>query len=171
MKTLTVALALGFVAAVASAQTPTPTPAPEDYTVSANSSRVGDIVQMVQMRTEKLCAQVHQRVGTNPWSPAYSCTQGQICLAVNAPGGASCTAAQARGAGVRLFPTTQAGREEFVTFGLVLPQFQDQLEAVPSWQRYRQCLTWQAGNAATRDSMCTQSGLSAGCRLYGSTCS
>lgn len=82
----------------------------ESYTVNATAGQVTDLTAIVDISNEQVC----RGLGL-----ALTCTQAQACTAKGAPGGASCTAVQARGAGVRIYPQTLAGREEFVTFALV----------------------------------------------------
>jgi hypothetical protein len=157
------------------AQTPTPTPAPETYSVVANSARVGDLIQIVMMRNQKTCQRIHSQNGQNPWPVPYTCTQVQACAAANPPVVPCDESTNAgrnalRAANVRVYPSGFAGRDEFVSFALAAPQFIDQTNAVPSWQRYVQCLSWQAADAAGKNQMCSQAGLSPDCRLYGPTC-
>lgn len=170
MRTPIVAFILAMFASTAAAQTPTPTPAPEVYTLNAGSTNVGNLIQVIRAKNEKLCSNLHRQAGTNPWTPAWTCTQAQACTVASAPGGASCTAAQARGANVRVWLQTEAGHQEYVMFQIVLPAFNDQVEALPSWEQRQQCIAFNAGDQNAKDQMCINAGRVAPCRLYGPTC-
>jgi hypothetical protein len=135
--------------------------AQESYSISASAQQVTDLTNIVTARNEKLC----QR-----FSLALACTQAQVCTAASTPGGASCTAAQARTAGVRIFPLTQAGREEYVTFQIAAPAFNDQKAIVPSWLQKKACDTWQTQNQTERNTACAAHSLPNGCLLYPTTC-
>ena len=169
-KALLFALMLFGFAAAASAQTPTPTPAPETYSIPATTNRVTQLIQVVNMRNEKTCLRLWKQAGTNPWTPSTTCTQAQACVVAGATGGASCTAAQARNAGARIWVQTQSGREEFVTFGIAAPSFDDQYNAVPGWDQIMQCNTWNAGSQAVKDSMCVAASRPVPCTLYPTVC-
>ena len=140
--------------------------AQETYTINANANQVSDLTTIVGNENGQVCDQLALPLG---------CTQAQACTAANAPGGASCTAAQARGAGVRIYPQTQAGREEFVTFRVAAPKFQELRAGVPSFSQKKQCDFWatapRAGATGSRDAMCAAAGLPtsvnapAGCEL------
>jgi len=165
------ALLVVFAPGTAHAQTPTPTPAPENYTIPAPSNRVTQLIQVVNMRNEKTCVRLWRRAGTNPWAVPWQCTQAQACVVAGATGGASCTAAQARAVDARIWVnTTEAGRTEFVTFFMVSPAFDDQYSAVPGWDQYIQCVTWNAASQATKDAMCTNAQRPVPCTLYPATC-
>lgn len=143
-----------FVAVVAA-----PVFAQENYTVPAQAADVTDLSQVIIVRNEKLCIRLN--AGTNG-----VCTQAQACTAANAAGGASCTAAQARAANARVFiGTTQAGREEYVIFAIVVPAFADQKAAVPGWERKRLCDFWATANTTQKNQICTDFGRAAGCQV------
>jgi hypothetical protein len=112
---------------------------------------------MVAANNNSVCAAVDLASG---------CTQAQACTAANATGGASCTAAQARNANVRIFPQTFAGREEFFQFRIALPKFLELRAEIVNLNQAHAKRTWDAGNQTVRDGMCTAAGLAAGCLLY-----
>lgn len=94
-----------------------------------------------------------------------TCTQAALCTAANAPGGASCTAAQARSANVRLYPSTQPGREEFLTFDWIAPVFQvrkanSQADAATSY-----CIWWASQNQTTKNAECQKIGKADNCEV------
>lgn len=92
-----------------------------------------------------------------------ACTQAQACTAAGAPGGASCTAAQARGANVRIFPLTQPGREEYVTFEIAAPKFGELVTQVQAGAKRRDyCEAWASASQGTRDTHCSALGLPTG---------
>lgn len=128
----------------------------ESYSVSASANQVSNLTNAIASINQDLCDRY--TLGTN-------CTQAQACTAVNAPGGASCTAAQARQANVRIWPNTQAGREEFVVFYIVGPRFQDLVQGTVGSNRARYCAWWNTQNQTTKDGECTKLGLPAGCAI------
>ena len=130
--------------------------AQETYSISANAAQVTDLTSEVRVSNEQTCSR---------FNLAFTCTQAQACTAAAAPGGSACTAAQARGANARVFPQTQAGREEFVTFVIAAPEFTSRKSGVISWDQQTFCTTWRAGTQTQKDAMCTAGGLSAGCTL------
>jgi hypothetical protein len=132
--------------------------AQENYTVAATAGQVLDLTDIVTAYNEQTCLTRGQ---------VFTCTQAQACVGpgVSCVGGAACTAAQARTCGARIFPLTQAGREEYVTFQLVAPDFVAQRAALSTWYQDRQCRFWATANGATRSSMCTTAGLPSTCRL------
>lgn len=106
-----------------------------------------------------------QRLSTTASPLTDTCTQAQACTNAGAAGGASCTPAQARAANARIFPATQAGREEYVTFTMVIPTLDDRREKVTNNNRLKQCKFWQTATAAQRNAICSAVGLPAGCDL------
>jgi hypothetical protein len=139
--------------------------AQESYSVPATAQQQADLAEGVGSFNIKTCRRLSLAVG---------CTQAQACVAANAAGGASCTAAQASATvpSCRIYTsTTQAGREEFVQKVLVLPHFNDLKEAItPPMNQYQACLKWQTDNATARGTTCTSAGLASTCTMYGSTC-
>ncbi len=99
-------LAASLVGAQAEAQ--------ETYTQGATAPQVLDLTAIITADNEDTC---------ESRSLAETCTQAQVCVAAGAVGGASCTAVQARAAGVRIYPLTFAGRDEYVLQMFVLPRF------------------------------------------------
>jgi len=184
MKTVVAVVAVVLLlASRGAAQTPTPTvtpaptatPAPEIYQVVATSPRVADMIQIVDMRNQKTCQRIHVQNGKNPWPVPYVCTQAEVCTATMPPI-TPCDDATSQGrsnlrqANARIYPNTFSGRDEFMSFVIAGPQFLDQINAVPSWQRFVQCIAWHGADAAARNQMCAQAGLSPDCRLYGLPC-
>lgn len=134
-----------------------PALAQETYSVPATAGQVMDLTQIVAAHNEQTCERL---------SLTDACTQAQACTAANAAGGSSCTAAQARAANARIFPATQAGREEFVIFVIVAPRFADLRAGIVGHTRQRFC-DWFTNTAsqAQRDSVCTNAGRPAGCNV------
>ena len=92
-----------------------------------------------------------------------SCTQAQACVALEVPGGASCTAAQALAAEARIYPATLAGREAFVTNELI--RFRVPIYLLEQISRgalvYK---TWcQSANQTSLNVVCAAAGLPNGC--------
>jgi hypothetical protein len=142
-----VALLLAFAGAVE---------AQETYDQAASSEDVANLRMGVSMANDKTCLRLSQQIG---------CNQSQACIAAGAVGGSGCSNANARAVNARIYPDTLAGRDEFVTFVIVLPRFNDLIAAVPAWEYKRQCDHWNASNQTVRDSMCTAANRSAGCKL------
>lgn len=128
--------------------------AQEDYTISANANQVADLTWIVSVENTKTCI---------TWGLPAGCTQAAACTAANASGGASCTAAQARAAQARIFPLTQAGRQEFVIFKIAAPQFQTMRVEANNFGRQAYCAWFNAQTQGVRDGVCTAIGLPAGC--------
>jgi hypothetical protein len=146
MKILPLVLVVLLAAVAAEAQ--------ENYTLPAGAGNVVTLTTVMGGLNRETCVR---------YSLAANCTQAQVCAAAAAPGGASCTANQARAAGVRIYPLTFAGREEFVTFGIALPEFLRLVSAQQSETRRIFCEGWTAANTTQRNNACTAIGLSAGC--------
>ena len=149
MKKLLLALALLFLADAAQAQ--------ETYSVSASAGQVASHERDRASRARATCLRLGQAVG---------CTQAQACTAANAAGGASCTAAQARAADARIYPATQAGREEFLTFSIIVPEFLSRIANAASSERAAAGVWFNAQNQTTKDAECVKWGLAAGCDPY-----
>src|SRR5687767_9696001 len=98
MKKILPLIAFVLLAGPASAQV-------ETYAVPGSAANVATLTSVISFRNRETCER---------WSLATTCTQAQACTAANAIGGSSCTAANARAANARIFPLTQAGREEYV---------------------------------------------------------
>ena len=133
-----------------------PLEAQESYSISATAGQVTTLDRARLASNVRVCQQLGL---TN------ACTQAEACTAANAPGGASCTAGQARGAGVRIFPGTQPGREEYLTFGLVVPSLQEALRAARERERILYCQWFEAQNQTTKDAECSKAGAPDGCEL------
>ena len=140
--------------------------AQETYTLNATAGQVADLTTIVGNENFQVCDKVGLAAG---------CTQAQACTSATPPLSSSCTAAEARGAGVRIYAQTQAGRDEFVTFRVAAPKFQELRAGVSSFSHKKQCDFWatapRAGATGSRDAMCAAAGLPtsvsapAGCEL------
>ena len=130
--------------------------AQETYSIAGTAGQVADLRQHTLALNRSTCARLQQ---------AATCTQAQACTAANAPGGSSCTAAQARNASARIWPDTQAGREEFVTFQWVAPRFMEAKAALPSQTIGDYCNWWAVQNQTTKDAECTKIGAPTGCSI------
>jgi hypothetical protein len=146
MKTLPLVLVVLLAAVAAEAQ--------ETYSLPAGAGNVVTLTTVMGSLNRETCLR---------YSLAASCTQAQACAAAGAPGGSGCTPAQARAAGVRIYPLTFAGREEFVTFGIALPGFIALVTAQQSETRRVFCEGWTAATVTQRNNACAAIGLSAGC--------
>jgi hypothetical protein len=146
MKRLIFVLTLLGLVKVASAQ--------ETYSLPAGAGNVATLTTLVTKHDGDTC---------QSYALPRTCTQAQICIAASTPGGASCTAAQARAADVRIYPNTFAGREEYVTFEVALPQFLALVSAQQSEDRRAFCENWNAASVSTRNTFCTSIGLGTGC--------
>src|SRR5690349_13440752 len=142
------------VAAAALLSIAAPAEAQESYTASATVGQVADFRQYVLAINRGTCRK---------YSLAATCTQAQACTAANAAGGASCTAAQARAASARIWPDTQAGREEFMTFVWLVPKFNEAKSSLPSQANADYCAWWSASNQTTKDAECSKIGAPNGC--------
>lgn len=130
--------------------------AQEAYAVNATAGQVTRLTKAVTIQNRQTCA-----------SSGFSanCTQAQVCTQANAAGGASCTAAQARAANVRIYPNTLARREEFVTFGLVVPAFQQLTATATTTDQQDFCAAFKAAAQGTKDATCATYGLPAACEI------
>ena len=128
--------------------------AQETYSLPAGAGNVTTLSTVMLGLNGDTCAR---------YNLARTCTQAQVCAAAAAPGGSSCTAAQARGAGVRIYPITFAGREEFVTFGIALPEFLRLVAQQQQETRRAFCESWAAANTTQRNNACAAMGAAAGC--------
>jgi hypothetical protein len=133
-----------------------PVVAQETYSVPANAGQVADLTSIVDAVNGRTCEA--QALST-------ACTQAQACVSANAAGGASCTAAQARAANVRIYPNTQAGREEYVQFKIALAKFNELKADIVARGLQRLCQFWATANQTQKDALCTGSGQTAGCLL------
>lgn len=133
-----------------------PAMAQETYSLSATAQQVSDLTLIVTAANGRAC---------ESFNLAETCTQAQACTAANAAGGASCTAAQARAANARIFPLTQPGREEFVTFMIAAPRFQDFKVGIVGRDHDKMCQFWSTATQVQKDTTCTSVGRSAGCQL------
>jgi hypothetical protein len=130
--------------------------AQETYSIPATANQVSKLTVILVANNEKTCLKLNL---------ATTCTQAQACTTAGAPGGASCSAAQARNANVRIYPTTQAGREEFLTFVFVAPGFQNAYNDQSDYYHNKYCAWWALQNDATKDSECSKSGAPNNCNI------
>lgn len=128
--------------------------AQETYSIAAGATNVTTLTGVITAKNGDKCAKV---------SLPRTCTQAQLCTAKGVTGGASCTAAQARSAGERIYPLTQAGRDEFVTFEVALPKFTELVSEVQTDQRRDFCEKWNAATQTARNNACTAIGATSGC--------
>lgn len=147
MRSLFIALFVLF-AAAASAQ--------ETYSQNATAAHVVDLRLVVAAQNEATC----ERLGL-----VETCTQAQACTSGNAVGGASCTAAQARAANVRIFPDTQAGRDEYVLHTYVLPQFNAARALIAARHQFKLCRFWVTATTVQKNAVCSAAGQPNGCEL------
>lgn len=127
--------------------------AQENYTVPATAGQVADLASIVAGFNQGRCKALNLLV---------NCTQAQACVAANAPGGASCTAAQARGVGARIYGNSQAEREDFVIREIVLPDFVSLKTQLFRNGQTAYCLWWDAQNQTTKNAELTKIGLPTG---------
>lgn len=94
-----------------------------------------------------------------------TCTQQELCTAMNVGTPGACTAGEANAAGIRIYNNNQTAREAFITLELVKPPLasyvQRQAEIAMAALRTF-CLQ---ANQTQKDNLCTSSGQSAGCSL------
>lgn len=128
-----------------------PVAAQESYTVNSSAAQVVRLTKAVTIANRQTCA---------TYGFPSACVQADTCTA---KGLGACTPAQARAANVRIYPNTLAGREEFVTFGLVVPAFQQLMSTAVTTDQQDFCGAFKAASQATRDATCTTYGLPAAC--------
>jgi hypothetical protein len=128
--------------------------AQEAYTLNASAGNVTTLTGVITKRNGDLCASYGQ---------ARTCSQATMCTLASVAGGASCTAAAARTAGVRIYPLTLSGREEFTTYQIALPKFVEIVGEQDAETRRSFCEFWLAANTTARNSACSAIGASAGC--------
>jgi hypothetical protein len=101
---------------------------------------------------------------------ATNCTQADACVALNVPGGASCTAAQANAADARIFTNTLSGREGLLAIkGLKWMAEEARARKAREEAGYGVLSAWCGTNPNTSalDTMCAALGLSSGCYVCG----
>ena len=148
MRKILLVLAVLFVPALASSQ--------EVYSINASAANVTTLTGVITKINGDLCAAT---------GLPRTCTQAQLCTAASVAGGASCTAAQARAANARIYPLTQAGREEFTTFGIAAPKFLELVAEVAADQKRDACEKWTAATTTQKNNACAAIGLPNGCQL------
>lgn len=143
-----IATVLSFLAITGVAQ------AQESYTIPANATNVTTLTGVITAKNGDQC----NRAGL-----PRTCTQAQLCTAKGVAGGASCTAVQARTADARIFPLTQAGREEFTTHAIAAPRFAELVAEVAADQKRDFCERWAASTQTAKNNACAAFGAAAGC--------
>lgn len=128
--------------------------AQETYSLPAGAGNVTTISTLIAKGARDTCLRLNLLA---------TCTQAEACQAAGAVGGTGCTAAQARTANARIYPNTFAGREEFTTFEIALPQFILLVASQQAEDRRAYCTNWNAASVATRNAFCTSIGLATGC--------
>jgi hypothetical protein len=129
----------------------------ETYSLPAGAGNVATLSAVITNLNGEVCVR-----GSLP----RTCTQAQACVALSIAGGASCTAANARNGSARIYPLTQPGREEFVTFGIALPRFLELVAAQVLEDRRASCEAWLGLTQGQRDTFCTATlSLAAGCNF------
>lgn len=134
--------------------------AQENYSVSLSANQVTRLERVRVFVNEEECKAANLPV---------SCTQADLCLA---RGLGACSDAQARAAGFRIYPATQAGREElFMDTAreqvLELEHKANKRDFVCTTLECRQkaCDSFAAMTTRQKDTVCFALGLSAGCSL------
>lgn len=130
-----------------------PAAAQETYSVAATSGQVADLTSIVASFNQTRCRALNLTL---------NCTQAQACVAANAAGGSSCTDAQARAAGARIYGNSQAQREDYVLREIVQPQFVNLKAALFAGGQIAYCLWWDAQNQTTKDAELTKIGFPTG---------
>ena len=144
-------LLLFSLGAVASAQ--------ETYSIPVPAAQIPKVDRARLTKNAETC----RTLGLAP-----ACTQAQACTVAGAPGGASCTLAQAQAAGVEIHAATLAGRESFLQ-SIVREHIRAFITQVDVEDRTSFCVWWRA--AATtqtqRNNVCNAStpALGNGCNL------
>lgn len=126
-----------------------PAAAQETYSIAATAGQVADLASIVAGFNQGRCKALNL---------ATNCTQAQACVAANAAGGASCTAAQARAAGARIYGNSQSEREDYVLRELVQPEFVARKSSLFAQGQTAYCLWWDAQNQTTKDAELTKIG-------------
>lgn len=136
---------------------PTIAGAQESYTLNATAQQAADLATIVDLGNRDTCRRLRLAEG---------CTQSAACTAAGAVGGSSCTAAQARGSNARIYPATQPGREEYVTFVIAAPPFLALRADISTRGKTRYCqVWWPVQNQTTKDGECSKLNLPNGCEL------
>lgn len=130
--------------------------AQEVYSVSANAIQVAIVQQWTAFLNRDNCRRINAAGGA-------ACTQAQACTAVNAPGGSGCSPAQARQAGVRIWPDSQAGREEYMLHGVAAPALADIKAKLPASIVIDKCIWWNGQNTTVQNAECATIGAPPGC--------
>jgi hypothetical protein len=135
--------------------------AQETYSVQAPAGAVSDITGLVDVDNAKTCERL-----SKPSAPLVEgCTQAAACTNAGAAGGSSCTAVQARAANARIYPNTLAGREEYVTFSVVVVAVQDKRANISARNQDKRCKFWVVATGPQRQAICTANGLPSSCDL------
>lgn len=122
--------------------------AQETYSVSASVAQVAELRHYTLALNRATCRSL---------SLPATCTQAQAC-----PG---CTNAQARQQDRRIWPDSQAGREEFVIFVWIAPDYDAIRTATPGKVLEDYCAWFRAQNQAGKDAECSKIGAPASCNV------
>lgn len=134
-----------------------PASAQETYSVGpVSAGNVQTLTDLITYTNAKLCLTVTPASG-------ISCTQAQVCTAMNLLGGASCTAATARAANARIWPNTQAGREEYVTWEIASKRFDDLAAGLDNLKENVRKLQFPLLTTTAKNNACAAMSLPAGC--------
>lgn len=133
-----------------------PVLAQETFSLPATAVQVTDLSGIIDATNGRTCESRALAIG---------CTQAAICTAAAAPGGASCTAAQARSVNVRIYPSTLAGREEFSQIEIALKRFNELKAEISKRALERLFKFCSTATQPQKDALCTDSGQAASCLL------
>lgn len=131
-----------------------PASAQETFSFSATANQVTRVDRGRLVTNAKTC----QRLSTVASPLTFTCTQAQACVNAGAAGGASCTAAQARAANARIYPATLAGREEFLGFGIIVPEISNLMNVAVSFDQSEFCRLFKLAAAGSQNTVCTTIG-------------
>lgn len=131
-----------------------PLKAQETYCSTANANQAADVRLHVLGVNRETCERLVPLSG-----PSFNCTQAAACTAANAAGGSGCSPAQARQASARIWPDSQAGREEFQSFEWDLPQFVTARASLPQRGYTAYCRWWSTATQVQREADCTKANL------------
>ena len=134
-------LAFGFLLVI-----PATVQAQETYSIAVPAPLVLDLSVILSDTNAETCKRLNLQPG---------CTQGDACTNANAAGGSGCTPAQARAANARIYPGTQAGREELVAFHIALPRFTELLAHAKGRNTARWCERYRALSASAQNAECS----------------
>ncbi len=132
--------------------------AQESYTVVLTSANVQALNLGRIQHNEDVCGN---------YNLPTSCTQAEVCVAALVPTGPSCTASEAKGFGVRIYPDTLGGREAFMKDEMVKSEL-DKFILEQKRRDRKATRDWCASATQVQiDAVCTLYGLQAGCYICG----